>query len=184
MLTFIFSGIYQYLDFFFKLQVCFATSSPGKCWQCHGNYLTTSELFCTQGREVGRAGQSGVLNLALSSPTTSQTCGCPVCHLFCFYVPCCELAITFLATNFTELLKQIKKKIEVPEQKHSIENWKGKVLPALHLVSEFIFLNHSQIWGRKFTRKLKRYSKSRYLTNPLFWCLIKREDMSEGNEEA
>lgn len=59
---------------FFKRQVCFATSSP-----CHGNYLTTSELFCTQGREVGRAGQSGVLNFALSSPITSETHGCPVC---------------------------------------------------------------------------------------------------------
>lgn len=63
----------------FKHQVCFATSSPDQFWPCHGNYLITSELFYTQGRELGRAGQSGVLNFALSSPTTSETYGCPVC---------------------------------------------------------------------------------------------------------
>lgn len=44
---------------FFLSSTVFCHERPGKCWPCHGNYWTASELFCTQGRAV--AGGPGAL---------------------------------------------------------------------------------------------------------------------------
>lgn len=85
--------------FFFLTSSLFCHEQPGMFWPRHGNYPTTSELFCTHGRDVGRAGQSragqsSVLNSVLSSNVTSGTCDVQFVHFYCFCVPCCELAIT------------------------------------------------------------------------------------------
>lgn len=95
---------------------------PGKFWPCHGNYLTISELFCTQGRDVGRAGQSCVLNSALSSPVTLVTYRCSICSSLLLL--CTLLWIGYQLPGYLfhrAVTVDLEKKLSY-QKKHSIKN--------------------------------------------------------------
>lgn len=89
--------------FSFLASSLFCHEQAGKLWPCHGNYLTTSELFCTQGREVGRASQSSVLNCFKLSCNFRNLC-CPICSSLLLLCTLLWTGHYLLATYFTELL--------------------------------------------------------------------------------
>lgn len=131
--------------------------SKGQFWPCHGNYLSTSEWFCTQ---EGRAGQRSVLNSALSSPVNSGTYRCPVCSSA---VLSCTLSWTGYSLPGAKYFRVAEANLEEKhpnsqKEKYSIKNWKDKVWPALYFLSKLIFSRYSDIEASKFTRKVKSSS--------------------------
>lgn len=106
--AFIFSRIHGCLEFFLNFKFVLS----GKFWPCHGNYLTTLELFCTQGKDVGRAGQSCALNSALSSPVTLVTCSSLLLLCTLLWIGCQLPGYLFHRAVIVDL----EKKIEIPEK--------------------------------------------------------------------